>query len=92
MFLYAVEHKNEYSNKSLDHLAIWPQLLKSRMQSIFVQLYGVTKALAIWPLFNHCPQLKHFLSKAVLQRIQEWSDKIPAPKFVFFLKLWIVIV
>ena len=38
----------------------------------------------------HCPQLKHFLSKAVLQRIQEWSDKMPAPKFVFFLKLWVV--
>ena len=38
----------------------------------------------------HCPQLKHFLSKAVLQRIQEWSDKMPDPKFVFFLKLWVV--
>ena len=42
-------------------------------------------------LIFHCPQLKYFLSKAVLQRIQEWSDKMPAPKFVFFLKLWIVV-
>ena len=37
------------------------------------------------------PQLKHFLSKASLQRIQKWSDKMLAPKFIFFLKLWIVV-
>ena len=43
-------------------------------------------------LYNHCPQLKHYLSKAALQIIQEWSDKMPTLKFICFLKLWIVVV
>ena len=33
---------------------------------------------------NHCLQLKHFLSKAVLQRIQEWSDKNTPQKIHMF--------